>query len=97
MPYAITELEKAIVLAFLLSSKGKLEKFLNREEVLKRFKIRQRRMATRYMEKLVRKKVLEKKGNDYKLSGEGIRLAKNLLATGVALGYFRDIVGNKQI
>jgi Mn-dependent DtxR family transcriptional regulator len=88
MPYAITELEKTILLAFLISSKGNIKKFISGESVVRRFKVRQRRMVAMFMEKLVKKGMLEKRYRSYRLTDGGVKVARGLLVTGAGLWYY---------
>jgi predicted transcriptional regulator len=87
---SLTELEKTILLVFLVNSKGKIEKFVKPIVVIQKFPVRQRKAVGRFLLRLARKNLLEKKGTNYRLTKDGARTAANLLRTGVSLWSIRS-------
>jgi Mn-dependent DtxR family transcriptional regulator len=80
----LTELEKTILLAFLVLDRDKY--FLEAELILK-FPIRQRKTVGRYVKKLEKTNLLEKHPTQasYRLTKEGTRQALKLLHEGAKL------------
>lgn len=81
----LTELEKAILLAALLMSKGSARKLLPERDILEKFSPRQRKNALRYIKKLVRHGLLGGCDRNYKLTPAGLKQARTLLFTGAKL------------
>lgn len=84
----ITELEKTILLSFLLASRGKYENFVKADDIVKKFIPRQRKIVISFMRKLARNKLLEKSGDKYRLTEQGIKVAQHLLVTGARFAKF---------
>jgi predicted transcriptional regulator len=78
----LTEFEKAILLTFLIMTKGSLRKEIYREDVTRRVPMRRRAICRRWMVKLVEKGLLAKRDERYRLTKEGLREARRLLVTG---------------
>lgn len=81
----LTELEKAILLAVLLMSKGSTPKLLPERKILEKFSPRQRKNAMRYIKKLVNHGLLVKCDRSYRLTPAGQKQARGLLFAGVRL------------
>jgi|Deesub1362B_J571_1020462.scaffolds.fasta_scaffold26148_2 predicted transcriptional regulator len=78
----LTEFEKAILLTFLIMTKGSLRKRIYREDVTARVPMRRRAICRRWMLKLVEKGLLVKKDEYYSLTKAGVVEARRLLVTG---------------
>jgi Mn-dependent DtxR family transcriptional regulator len=80
----LTELEKTILLAFLILDR---DKFFSEAELISKFPIRQRKTVGRYIKKLEKAKLLEKhpKQASYILTKEGTKQALKLLYEGAKL------------
>jgi len=80
----ITELEKTILIAFAVVSKGK-DNFIPIEEIISHFSRRQWKMVERFIKKLAADRFLEKRYNSYKLSDLGKKYVARLLSEGASL------------
>jgi Mn-dependent DtxR family transcriptional regulator len=86
----LTELDKTILLTFLVSGKG-TAKYVDQNSVILKFPIRQRKMVLRYIKKLEKDKLLSKHvtKESYKLTEEGLKRAFKLLHEGARLWTYR--------
>ncbi|MCS7106273.1 MAG: hypothetical protein NZ942_03085 [Candidatus Aenigmarchaeota archaeon] len=83
MPKVITELEKTILLSVLIVTKGDLKKVIGEDEIVLKFPMRQRKNVRRFLKKLVKEGYLiESPSKNYRLSGEGFKIASKLLYEG---------------
>lgn len=82
-----TELDKTIMLAFLVFTKGSLDTYVSEEAVTSKFAMRKRKLVRISIRKLVKEKVLirHEVENKYRLSNEGLKLASKVLAGGAKL------------
>ena len=80
----VTELEKTILIAFAVISKGS-DNFIHEDEIILRFSLRQRKMVRMFIKKLARDRFLEKKYNTYRLGPLGKRQVARLLSEGASL------------
>ena len=78
----LTELEKVILLSILILNKGVRDKDIKEDDIVLKFPMRQRKNVRRYIEKLVKKKLLKKKDGKYRMTEKGYKLAKELLFLG---------------
>jgi predicted transcriptional regulator len=80
----LTELEKTILLAFLVLDR---DKYFSEVELVLKFPIRQRKTVGRYIKKLEKTNLLEKDPTQtsYKLTKEGAKQALKLLHKGAKL------------
>jgi len=88
----LTELEKTVLLTFLVLAKKKLKEFLPAESVVNKFPIRQRKHVRNAIKKLEKNKFLVRhpKKESYKLSEKGLKRALKLLHEGAKLwGYLK--------
>lgn len=83
----LTELGKSILLAFLVLSKGKKEKYIKEDLVVFKFPRQQRKAVRKGFEKLVADKLLVKnpKEQSYRLSEEGLKRSTKILSEGAIL------------
>lgn len=86
----LTELDKTILLTFLVSAKG-ISKYVTKEDVISKFPVRQRKAVLRYIKKLEKDKLLSKHvtKESYKLTEEGVKKALKLLHEGAKLWTYR--------
>ena len=80
----VTELEKTILIAFAVVSRGR-DEFIHEDQIIMRFSLRQRKMVRKYIKKLAADRFLEKKYNTYKLGAIGKKQVARLLSEGVSL------------
>ena len=80
----LTELEKTILLAFLVLDR---DKYFSEMELVLKFPVRQRKTVARYVKKLEKTNLLEKHPtqSSYKLTKEGVKQALKLLHEGARL------------
>jgi hypothetical protein len=83
----LTELEKTIILVFLVFTKGSLDKYLKEGFITSKFTMRQRIVVRRSLVRLVKDGLLIKhpKEASYKFSKKGLKRASDLLHEGVKL------------
>jgi len=83
----IRELDKTILLAFLVLTKGSLDTYLKEDEITSKFARRKGKMIRYALNRLVRAKLLSKhpKENKYKFTQEGLNEAKKVLYQGAKL------------
>lgn len=83
----LTEIEKTIVLSFLILTKSSTEKYLKKDEVVLKFPRQQRKVVRASLEKLVGGRLLVKNPEDdsYRLTKEGLERGSKILSEGVAL------------
>jgi predicted transcriptional regulator len=85
MEAKLTELEKSILLAFLILARG-TTKQIKIDSILVKFPLNQRKMAREYVYKLVKNGFLVKYPyENYSLSESGLKRAARLLAEGAML------------
>jgi hypothetical protein len=80
----VTELEKTILIAFAVMSKGS-DNFLHEDEIVLQFSLRQRKMVRMFIKKLARDRFLDKKYNTYRLDQLGKKQVARLLSEGASL------------
>lgn len=80
----LTELERTILLVFLVFSKKK-EKFLDESFICSKFTRRQRSLVRRFIKRLEKEKLIIKHPEGYKLSRKGLNEALKTLHEGVKL------------
>jgi predicted transcriptional regulator len=78
----LTEFEKAILLTFLILTKGSTRKLIPRRQIVMRVQMRRRAMTRRYIRLLVEKKLLARRDERYTLTKAGLAEARKLLVTG---------------
>lgn len=83
----LTELEKTVLLAFLVLVKKQTEKFQSEESIVIKFPIRQRKNVRKAIKKLEKNNFLIKHTTQesYKFSEKGLKNALNLLHEGAKL------------
>lgn len=83
----IKELDKTILLAFLVLTKGSLDKYMKEEDITSKFARMKRKMIRYALHRLVHAKLLSKhpKENKYKFTREGLNEAKKVLYQGAKL------------
>jgi hypothetical protein len=83
----LTELEKTIMLVFLVFTKGSLEKYLKEEFITSKFTMRRRIVVRRSLVRLVKDGLLIKHPEEasYKFSKKGLKRASDLLHEGAKL------------
>jgi len=86
----LTELDKTILLAFLVLTKGK-EIYVDEPSIVLKFRMRQRPMVRRRLKRLVRERLLLKhpKERSYRLSKTGLKQALKILHEGAKLWTIR--------
>ncbi len=86
MDNRLTELEKSILLAFLVLSKG-AQKYLDRDLIVLKFPRQQRRSVRKYLIKLLDKKLITKHPREerYQLSEAGLKRSGKVLSEGAVL------------
>lgn len=86
----LTELDKTILLAFLVLAKG-TARYVSQDEIIIKFPIRQRKMVLKYIKKLEKDKLLSKHATkeSYKLTEDGMKYALKLLHEGAKLWTYR--------
>lgn len=87
MEEKLTELEKSVLLAFLVLSKGKKEKYIKSDLVVFKFPRQQRKAVRKSLERLVTDKLLVKNPKElsYKLTEDGVKRSMKILAEGAIL------------
>ncbi|HLC39314.1 MAG TPA: hypothetical protein VJJ76_00335 [archaeon] len=80
----ITELEKTILIAFAVVSKG-TGNFIHQDDIILQFSRRQRKMVEMFIKKLAKDRFLDKKYNTYRLSDMGKKVVARLLSEGASL------------
>lgn len=82
-----TELDKTILLAFLVFTKGSLDTYISEKEITSKFAMRKRKLVRISIRKLVREKLLIKhpKENKYKFSKRGLKSASRVLSEGAKM------------
>jgi hypothetical protein len=85
MARKLTELEKSILLIFLVGTKGDKEKYLDESFIVSKFSISRKKIARNSLKKLVEDRLLSKdsKEEKYKLTDNGFERSKVLLSQGV--------------
>ncbi len=81
----LTELEKTIMLVFLIFTKGTIDKYLSEDFLLSKFVPRQRKMVKKSLRRLTKNNLLVKKEISYSLTKEGLKRASSLLHEGVSI------------
>ena len=81
----LTELEKTIMLIFLVFTKGSLDKPLSEDFILSKFVPRQRKMVRKALKRLVKNNLLVKKKVNYNLTKEGLKESSKMLHEGAKL------------
>lgn len=83
----LTELEKSILLAFLVLSKGEKEKYIKEDLVVFKFPRQQRKAVRKGFRKLVADKLLVKNPEEqsYRLSDDGLKRSTKILSEGAIL------------
>jgi len=86
----LTELDKTILLSFLVFAKG-TAKYIPEEFVISKFPIRRRKAVKKYIKKLEKDKLLARHVTkpSYKLTEEGLKKALKLLQEGAQLWTYR--------
>jgi hypothetical protein len=83
----LTELEKTIMLVFLVFTKGSVDKHLSEEFILSKFVPRQRKLVRRAIRRLIKNSLLDKKPKElnYKFTKQGLKRASRILHEGAKL------------
>lgn len=81
----LTEFEKAILITFLLLTRGSTRKEIEMGEIVRRVPMRRRAACRRWIVRLAKKGFLLKKDERYCLSKQGLNEARKLLITGAKL------------
>ncbi|MDI6825700.1 MAG: hypothetical protein QMD36_00690 [Candidatus Aenigmarchaeota archaeon] len=83
----LTELEKTILLVFLVFTKGSVDKYLQEDFIASKFTKRQRPIVRSYLRRLSRDGLLEKHPTEasYKLVKLGLKHASKILHEGTKL------------
>ncbi len=81
----LTELEKTVLITFLVFMKKNKNRGISEEEVVLKFPMRQRKNVREAIENLKKSNLLIKKEGKTKLSDKGIKEAMELLKTGARL------------
>jgi len=86
----LTELDKTILLAFLVFTKGSLDTYVKSEELESKFSIRKRKLVRISLKRLTERKLLirHEREDKYKFSKEGLKNASLLLREGAKLWKF---------
>jgi len=86
MARIMTELDKTILLSFLILAKG-TSRYISQDLVVFKFPIRQRKSVIKYIKKLEKDKLLSKYATkeSYRLTDEGLKKALRLLHYGAKL------------
>ena len=84
---ALTELDKTVLLAFLVSVKKQPGRFISEDSIVMKFPMRQRRNARTSIKRLIQSDILIRhtKENSYRLSENGLKTASKLLFEGAKL------------
>lgn len=85
MARKLTELEKSILLIFLVATKGEKERYIEKDFIVSKFSISRKKIARKTLERLVEDKLLSKnpEGESYKLTENGFERSRKLLSEGV--------------
>lgn len=83
----LTELEKTIMLVFLVFTKSSVDKYLSESFILSKFIPRQRKMIRKSILRLMKNGLLDKhlKEDSYKLTRMGLKRALRILHEGAKL------------
>ncbi len=83
----IRELDKTLLLGFLVLTKGSLRKYIKEEEITSKFPPMKRKMVRYAIKRLARAKLLSKhpKEKRYKFTKEGLKEAKKVLYQGAKI------------
>lgn len=82
MPAVITELEKTILLSFLIMARGNAKKVLREEDITLKFPAKQRKMVRRHISRLAKYRLLMKTNSGYQLTNIGLKEATKTLSEG---------------
>jgi len=87
MDRKLTELEKSVLLAFLVLSKGQKEKYIKGDLVVFKFPRQQRKAVRKSLENLVTDKLLTRNPRDqsYRLTEDGLKRSTRILSEGAIL------------
>lgn len=87
----LTELEKTILLVFLVLTKGSVDRYISEEIILSKFIPRQKKMVKSSLLRLIKNDILEKhpKEDSYKFTEQGLKRAKKILYEGAKLWKIR--------
>lgn len=87
----ITELDKTVLLAMLVFTKGSLNTFISEEQLTKRFAVRKRALVRSSINSLVKDKLIIKhpKEKKYKFTKNGLKMASKVLHQGAKLWYMK--------
>ena len=82
-----TELDKTVLLAFLVFTKGSLDTYISQKKITSGFAIRKRKAVRRSIKKLTKEKLLIKhtKENKHKFTKNGLKSTSKVLSEGAKL------------
>ena len=83
----LTELEKTILLAFLVITKGSIDVYLKEDDITSKFAMRKRKLVRISLERLRKQGFLKKhpRKKEYKFTKNGIKSASVVLSEGARL------------
>lgn len=86
-----TELEKTILLVFMVSTKGSTRKYLDQDFVTSKFTMRKRKYVRKSLKKLASEGLLKKhkKEKKYRFTKKGVEEASKILHEGAKLWRYR--------
>ncbi len=85
----LKELEKTIMLVFLVFTKGSIDKPISEDFILSKFVPRQRKMVKRSLRRFVKNDLIVKKKVNYNLTKQGLKRASKILHEGAKLWKIR--------
>ncbi|MCS7135269.1 MAG: hypothetical protein N3E38_03045 [Candidatus Aenigmarchaeota archaeon] len=87
----LKELDKTILLAMLIFTKGSLDSAVSEEDLIKRFAVRKKFQVKSSLEELIKQGyiIYLPKENKYKFSKTGLETASQVLHQGAKLWYMR--------
>ncbi len=85
----LNELEKTIMLVFLVFTKGSIDKPISEDFILSKFVPRQRKMVKRSLRRFVKNDLIVKKKVNYNLTKQGLKRASKILHEGAKLWKIR--------
>jgi hypothetical protein len=85
MKINLTEFDKTILLGMFIVTKGSIRRKIEEDIILSKFPVRQRKNARYSLKRLMKFKLLEKRGTKYLLTQRGMREAKKLLIYGAPI------------
>lgn len=80
-----TELEKTVLLVFMVFTKGSTEKYLDENFITSKFTRRKRKFVRKSLKKLAKEGILDRKKKSYRFTKKGLKEASKILHEGAKL------------